>query len=622
MNRLLLALSMVVVLAGCGGGSGSSSTPTEATLGVVTGTAAVGAPLPAATVLLRDRNGKEKTTTTTSTGGIASIDISDMSSPVMLRATGSFGGNFATLHSVIFSGTNANLTPFTDAAILLATGKSPSTLFNNPSLWVTELTQSKLNSAQAELRGYLSNYFSSLGIDANYDFFKDPFTANGTKVDALADYLRVITKSDGSGFVIQDKLSKDNKLVVTRGVVNPAKLNAPTYTSNLIQRANNVLLKYTEMYSGTQDECKAKWSAITSSWVGKGNGFSPNEIANFQCSLTWSANAGVVYSDPIIKYCNGEPNLLSRCFVQRTATFKSGLVSTADQTMDLSGDSTVAPTGANQNTSPFWASVRPALEKFVIIDRDFLPDALDTTKRINGNSVVYPGLLVFINSSGYADKRNPLDGTDAPTAIRSAKVYAGDSSGVELGRLNLYPGRTGALLRDTPSQIYMSSILALSSAQVKALRDANGKVTIQTYSDLEYTTAYQSGVHYISSPFPTDEQIADASFALLDQPSIDLLRAGGSAPASGSGYKLSIAQGSPPPSSGYLLSSMKTFTKTGSEGAGVIEFQSSGALPASDVFLNNPQIDVSDISAVLYRTRYVRCGKSNLDALGCAASGR
>ena len=597
-------------------------------LGSITGTAAVGVPLKAATVLLRDVNGIEKTTVTSANGSIQSIDLSTLTAPVMLRATGNFGGNTATVHSVIFSGNTVNITPFTDAALLIATGKSPAALFKDPSLWAANLTKEKISSAQNDLRNYLSNYFTALGIDSKYDFFSDVFSADGSSIDALGDYLRVIIKTDGSGLTIQDKLSNDNKLVIVTGVANSNKLSAPTYTVNLLKRANTILAKYSDFFSGTSGECVKRWSAMQDGLIlGKYKGMTLSQTINLGCVLNWSVTAGIVYSDPIIKFCNGDTNPLTRCFVQQTTTRSNGVISTSDAQMDLSSDTTTVTTGTSQNTSPFWAAVSPAIEKFIMIDRSYLPDPYDTNLRLDAKEKIVPGLLVFINASGYSDTRNPSDGTTAPLVIKSAKIYAGNSNtGVELGKLNLYAGRTGALLRDTNTQIYMSSILPLTTDQISAIRTAKGKVTIYTYSDYEYTNFYQSGTYFISSPYPTDDQIANAQFAKLNKLSIDYLKTAVATDPSGVVEKLTVLPGAPTPNNAYFRTNIKSFSKTDNEGGGVIEFlpnpQYGGAPGGANLFINNPQIDIQDINAVIYRTRYVRCGTDNLNNLGCAPSYR
>ncbi len=622
----IFAGALLLLMAGCGGGGGGASTTQGGTIasGVLVGTAAIGAPLSAAEITLRDVDGLELTTTTSVEGNFPEINVATLKPPIMIRATANFGGNYTTLFSVVFEAGRVNITPFTDASILLATGINPTELFKDRAMWVTKLTRSGIELAQQRLKEYVAGHLQVFGVPSDYNLFGGVLVANGTGADALSDYLRVNLRVDGSGITIQDKLAAENKVVVARSDSSFGTLMAPTSNTNLLQRVNTILAKLTHAYAGTSAECISRMRALyIGSAAGKSNGHTTDEAINLSCVLNWTTNAGATFTNPVIKYCNGEGNPLGRCSVQRTINLTTGAVSSSDSFYDLSTDSTVYPTGVNQNSSSFWAQIRPAIERIRILDGDHLVDPYNPAQKIASSEVKYPGLLVFLNASGFSNNVNPGDGASAPILIRSAKIFAGiNDQGAELGRLNLYPGRNGALLRDTSTQMLMSNILPLNQNQITALRAAGGRVAIYAYTDFEYTALHAAGVYYISSSYPSNDQITDSKFVELSRSSIEYLIAGGLSQPPNSGERLTTVSGSPIPSGGYLLSSMKSFTKLNNDGEGTIEFLPSSAIPGSTTFMNNPQLDATDINGILYRSRYIKCGSANVSTVGCRASGR
>ena len=145
-------LACLMALAGCGGGGSSSSsstptpTPTPASNVVVTGVAAIGAPLGNATVRVVDGNGAAVTlldasgkTISTATTNVAdgsyklTLNSTSRKMPLFIEAVGSDAtGLPVVLHSVVQANTAplvANITPLTNAVVAEILGVEPQGIF-------------------------------------------------------------------------------------------------------------------------------------------------------------------------------------------------------------------------------------------------------------------------------------------------------------------------------------------------------------------------------------------------------------------------------------------------------------------------------------------------------------
>src|SRR5512139_3579800 len=103
---LVFLFSLMICLGACGGGGGGG--------GVVYGTAAAGAPLPDATVTLKDATGMA-VTDTTSPDGTYSVPVGGMTPPFLIECDDGAG---TVLFSIRPEGAGiANITPYTDLVI-------------------------------------------------------------------------------------------------------------------------------------------------------------------------------------------------------------------------------------------------------------------------------------------------------------------------------------------------------------------------------------------------------------------------------------------------------------------------------------------------------------------------
>jgi Bacterial Ig-like domain len=158
----LLVLAAAIFATGCGGGGGGGSTTAS-----LSGTAAVGAPIASASVVVSCKTGTLARSKTDSAGNW-NVTLADADFPCALQVTGgSVAGASATVayHSIALSGGTANITPLTDLIVASLTGQtSPETWFaglgsNRTGLAAVQQTDvdravAQLNSAFPELPLY------------------------------------------------------------------------------------------------------------------------------------------------------------------------------------------------------------------------------------------------------------------------------------------------------------------------------------------------------------------------------------------------------------------------------------------------------------------------------------
>jgi len=191
----------VAALVACGGGGSGVTNPS------LSGTVAVGAPLPGAAVTLRDANGKELTTTADANGAYTFTDVSGLVAPIMVKATGTAGGTNYTLYSLASTVSTqkgetgvVNITPATDSVVSQALGsQTPETVFKDPAK-IKAVDATKLSEAKTKLNDALKNVLTALGHDpAKVDLITTRFEANNTGLDKLLDLVQMQTVANGTG---------------------------------------------------------------------------------------------------------------------------------------------------------------------------------------------------------------------------------------------------------------------------------------------------------------------------------------------------------------------------------------------------------------------------------------
>lgn len=232
-TKWLIIGATVLALAGCGGaggggaGAGAPGAPGGGTQSL-SGTAAVGAPLPQAEVTLTGANGVSLNAQANEMGQFTFPDVSTLTAPLMLRATGTAGGR----QHILFSASmtlvpTLNVTPLTTAVVemVLPGEGTAGSVFNSFS--VNNAQQlADLNAAKTRVIEALSAVLTSLQLPANTNPFTTPFVADGRGLDRLLDLIDFF-ESEANELLIIEKSDRTNVATVgSTGPVTP--LPAPS----------------------------------------------------------------------------------------------------------------------------------------------------------------------------------------------------------------------------------------------------------------------------------------------------------------------------------------------------------------------------------------------------------
>ncbi len=208
--------------------SGSPTpTPTSVASYSLAGVAAVGDPLPAAAITLKDQNGTTKTATTGSDGSF-SINITGLTSPFLLEAVSADGKT--TLFSAAVSpgagNVTANVHPYTDLAVrayyAALNGSGAATVFNSVSSSTLLPAQTDLNNLSQTLGSALEPTLAadSVANPAAFSIFSTPFNANQTGFDLLLhDTAYTPASSPGSAASYAIDTTNANGELVENGTV-------------------------------------------------------------------------------------------------------------------------------------------------------------------------------------------------------------------------------------------------------------------------------------------------------------------------------------------------------------------------------------------------------------------
>jgi len=244
LNKLVLASAVSMALAACGGGGGGSadSAPPAATAPltvVFAGTAAVGAPL-TGTVTVKDSKGVTKTATIGANGAY-SVDVTGMTGPFVFRATGSANGQTYTVHSIANSGDAAgkiNITQLTDLVAANVGGQLASDYFDQfeKNGVAANATSAAIDAEVAKLKEKLQAILTALGVDANIDLLRTPFTPLSSPVDKALDAIHVSVDSTTAVATIS---TTANTSVITDDLKQKAtaETNPPKLTADNISTA-------------------------------------------------------------------------------------------------------------------------------------------------------------------------------------------------------------------------------------------------------------------------------------------------------------------------------------------------------------------------------------------------
>jgi hypothetical protein len=184
------------------------------TSSVLSGVAATGAAFSGATITIRDANGLSQTTTAAADGSYA-IDVTAMTAPFVLIATGNVGDTTLTLVSAVAekpaAGGNltANVSPLTHAvAAMLATSGDPMELASASSA-PSSITKARVNDLVSKLNAAVSEVLKDAGLDpSTFSPISTAFTANRTGADRVLELVAV--QVSGKGVQLINKTVADD----------------------------------------------------------------------------------------------------------------------------------------------------------------------------------------------------------------------------------------------------------------------------------------------------------------------------------------------------------------------------------------------------------------------------
>lgn len=217
-SRFLASIFIILLLSACGGGGGGNAGSAST---ILKGTAATGAPITNGSVSIQDSLGKTLTTTTDENGAY-SIDVSSLTPPLVIKLEGnnSDASKFSLYSAVekINAGaqTTANVTPLTNATLLIATGQTGSDFYANPAF--SKITTQSLSQSNEALRSELSTVIAATNTSTQVDFIKSDFSANKSNVDLMMEYINVKNKppqvaGDSASVAIMGKVTKGGKFI-------------------------------------------------------------------------------------------------------------------------------------------------------------------------------------------------------------------------------------------------------------------------------------------------------------------------------------------------------------------------------------------------------------------------
>lgn len=311
LKRLSIALTVAGVLTiyGCGGGDDDGRVPTASLVGTV----AVGAALPNAKMTLKDIHGRTLTTVADANGAYKFFDVSSLTAPLMLQASGTAGGVLYTLHSMLMTvpdvGSSGvlNVTPATEAVVAQAMGSDPTAAFEDNAL-IKAIDAKKLSDAKKKLIAALTSVLTALKQDpTTVDLFATAFAADNTGLDKLFDTIQFQHAADGVGkqtITVTDKSTETVTWITTEAKeADVRKIVAPTEAALALDTAAiNKFLSTFNALSSTEagiksDAMKALFDADFQ-----------NNGRDQSAQLAHMANeaVGVKMLDYVLQGCDGE----------------------------------------------------------------------------------------------------------------------------------------------------------------------------------------------------------------------------------------------------------------------------------------------------------------------------
>lgn len=236
------ALAASLLLAACGGDGGGKHTDAGSTKSTIAGTAAAGLPL-VGSVTIKDAKGATRTVSIGANGAYT-VDVSDLTGPFLLRASGTAGGATYTVHSAATSADlngNINITPLTDLILSNVAGQIATNYFDAGNFG--NLNASQLSTEAAKLKEKLLPVLQAMGVDAATDLLRTAFTPLSSALDKALDAISVSYDTSTNIATLTNVLTQES---ITDNIATPAaqEPSPPTMsdTANLNSAAADIPL--------------------------------------------------------------------------------------------------------------------------------------------------------------------------------------------------------------------------------------------------------------------------------------------------------------------------------------------------------------------------------------------
>lgn len=199
---LISTLLAAAILSSCGGGGSSPSTSLSAPT-LASGTVAVGAPISGASVTARDGLGNTSNTVTANERGeYSGLDLSGLSGPIIIEATGQLGQTSFKLSTPMASAASgtANVTSLTTTLSAMLAGGDPTQLTTG------SITAAQLATAKQKLAEIVAPVVSTIQAPSSADPISTAFVADNTGADKLLDALDI--RYRGGAIIMSNRLEK------------------------------------------------------------------------------------------------------------------------------------------------------------------------------------------------------------------------------------------------------------------------------------------------------------------------------------------------------------------------------------------------------------------------------
>jgi len=206
----ILLITALLLVPGCGGGGGASNPPTP----TVSGVAAAGAAI-VGTVSLKDSAATPRELSKATSDGSFSFDVTGLTGPFILRATGTAHGVPYTLYSLAEAQGTANINPLSSLVLARASaGADLATVYGAPAAPSLPAISAAMAQALLDVQSTLKPLLQKYGVAAA-DPIQGAYKADGTGLDRMFDLVQIELGSPGSVTITDTGASPVTSNVVT-----------------------------------------------------------------------------------------------------------------------------------------------------------------------------------------------------------------------------------------------------------------------------------------------------------------------------------------------------------------------------------------------------------------------